>query len=83
MRWKPSCRWWRCSRVVLLSNAVKDYLTDVENGSWSYCGLERPAMSEIRRAVASMSLGGSGTQQAMKDAGDALMSLGTLLSSWR
>jgi len=39
--------------------------------SWSYGALNWMATSSIRPAIASMSLGGSGTQSAMKDAVDA------------
>jgi len=53
-------------------------LSDGGSGSWSwsYGGLDWLARSEIRPAVASMSLGGSGTQQAMKDAVDATVNSG-------
>merc|ERR1719330_462763 len=39
--------------------------------SWSYGALDWLATGQTRPAVASMSLGGSGTQQAMRDAVDA------------
>merc|ERR1719491_823322 len=56
-------------------------LSDQGSGSWSwsYSGLDWLARSEIRPAVASMSLGGSGTQQAMKDAVDAAVNSGVLV----
>jgi len=56
-------------------------LSDQGSGSWSwsYSGLDWLARSEIRPAVASMSLGGSGTQQAMKDAVDATVNAGVLV----
>merc|ERR1719468_945282 len=44
--------------------------------SWSYSALDWLATSSVRPAVASMSLGGSGTQQAMKDAVDAAVGAG-------
>jgi len=44
--------------------------------SWSYSALDWLATSYVRPAVASMSLGGSGTQQAMKDAVDAAVDAG-------
>jgi len=44
--------------------------------SWSYGALDWLAQSQVRPAVASMSLGGSGTQQAMKDAVDAAVNAG-------
>jgi len=53
-------------------------LSDQGSGawSWSYQALDWLATSSVRPAVASMSLGGSGTQQAMKDAVDAAVSAG-------
>jgi len=53
-------------------------LSDQGSGqwSWSYGALDWMARSSIRPAIASMSLGGSGTQQAMKDAVDAATSAG-------
>ena len=53
-------------------------LSDQGSGqwSWSYGALDWMASSSIRPAIASMSLGGSGTQQAMKDAVDAATSAG-------
>jgi len=53
-------------------------LSDQGSGSWSwsYAALDWLATSSIRPAVASMSLGGSGTQQAMKDAVDAAVNSG-------
>merc|ERR1719384_1285752 len=44
--------------------------------SWSYGALDWLATSSIRPAIGSMSLGGSGTQQAMKDAVDAAVNAG-------
>lgn len=44
--------------------------------SWSYSALNWLATSSIRPVVASMSLGGSGTQQAMKDVVDAATNAG-------
>jgi len=44
--------------------------------SWSYSALDWLATSQVRPAVASMSLGGSGTQQAMADAVDAAVNAG-------
>jgi len=48
-------------------------LSDQGGGSWSWsiAALDWLATSSIRPVVASMSLGGSGTQQAMRDAVDA------------
>lgn len=53
-------------------------LSDQGSGSWSwsYSALDWMATSSIRPAVASMSLGGSGTQTAMKDAVDAATAAG-------
>jgi len=53
-------------------------LSDQGSGSWSwsYYALNWLATHETRPAVASMSLGGSGTQQAMKDAVDAAVTSG-------
>jgi len=53
-------------------------LSDQGSGSWSwsYYALNWLATHETRPAVASMSLGGSGTQQAMKDAVDAAVNSG-------
>jgi len=57
--------------------AVK-VLSDQGSGSWSwsYGALDWLAQSSIRPAIASMSLGGSGTQQAMADAVDAAVNSG-------
>merc|ERR1719412_1186464 len=44
--------------------------------SWSYSALDWLATGRVRPAVASMSLGGSGTNQAMKDAVDAAVAAG-------
>jgi len=53
-------------------------LSDQGSGSWSwsYYALNWLATHQTRPAVASMSLGGSGTQQAMKDAVDAAVNSG-------
>jgi len=53
-------------------------LSDSGSGSWSwsYQALDWMAKSEIRPAIASMSLGGSGTQQAMREAVDAAVNSG-------
>lgn len=53
-------------------------LSDQGSGSWSwsYGALDWLASSSIRPAVASMSLGGSGTQQAMADAVNAAVNSG-------
>jgi len=53
-------------------------LSDQGSGSWSwsYSALDWLATGGVRPAVASMSLGGSGTQQAMKDAVDAAVASG-------
>merc|ERR1719203_2114731 len=57
--------------------AVK-VLSDQGSGSWSwsYYALDWLATNPTRPAVASMSLGGSGTQQAMKDSVDAAVNGG-------
>jgi len=57
--------------------AVK-VLSDQGSGSWSwsYYALDWLATSAVRPAVASMSLGGQGTQQAMADAVDAAVNGG-------
>jgi len=47
--------------------------------SWSYYALDWLATSTVRPAVASMSLGGSGTQQAMKDAVDGAVNAGVVV----
>merc|ERR1719512_671728 len=44
--------------------------------SWSYSALDWLATNQVRPAVASMSLGGSGTQQSMKDAVDGAVNAG-------
>merc|ERR1719437_369977 len=61
--------------------AVK-VLSDSGSGqwSWSYDALDWLAISSVRPAVASMSLGGSGNQQAMKDAVDAAVAAGVVVS---
>jgi len=53
-------------------------LSDQGSGSWSwsYYALDWLATNPTRPAVASMSLGGQGTQQAMKDAVDAAVNGG-------
>jgi len=53
-------------------------LSDQGSGSWSwsYYALDWLATHQTRPAVASMSLGGQGTQQAMKDAVDAAVNAG-------
>jgi len=53
-------------------------LSDQGSGSWSwsFSALDWLATSSVRPAVASMSLGGSGTIQAMKDAVDAAVAAG-------
>merc|ERR550539_2033065 len=65
---------------VAPSAAVKSVkvLSDQGSGSWSwsYYALDWLATNPTRPAVASMSLGGSGTQQAMKDAVDAAVDSG-------
>merc|ERR1712087_486381 len=47
--------------------------------SWSYGALDWLATNPTRPAVASMSLGGSGTQQAMADAVDAAVNSGVVV----
>merc|ERR1719422_2974819 len=56
-------------------------LSDQGSGSWSwsYGALDWLASSSIRPAIGSMSLGGSGTQQAMKDAVDAATNAGVTI----
>merc|ERR1719499_1693073 len=65
---------------VAPSAAVKSVkvLSDQGSGSWSwsYYALDWLATNPTRPAVASMSLGGFGTQQAMKDAVDAAVNAG-------
>jgi len=53
-------------------------LSDRGSGSWSwsYYALDWMASSDVRPAVASMSLGGFGTQQAMKDAVESAVNSG-------
>jgi len=53
-------------------------LSDQGSGqwSWSYSALDWLARSSLRPAVASMSLGGSGTQSAMRTAVDAAVNAG-------
>merc|ERR1712151_1418983 len=47
--------------------------------SWSYYALDWLASNPTRRAIASMSLGGSGTQQAMADAVNAAVNSGVMV----
>merc|ERR1719476_789137 len=56
-------------------------LSDRGSGSWSwsYYALDWLATSTVRPAVASMSLGGFGTQQAMKDAVEASVNAGVVV----
>merc|ERR1719331_526783 len=56
-------------------------LSDQGSGSWSwsYQALDWLAQNQERPAVASMSLGGSGTQQAMKTAVDAAVGAGVVV----
>jgi len=56
-------------------------LSDQGSGSWSwsYYALDWLATSPTRPAIASMSLGGSGTQQAMADAVTAAVSAGVVV----
>merc|ERR1719251_390715 len=65
---------------VAPSAAVRSIKVLGDNGSgswsWSYYALDWLATSPTRPAVASMSLGGSGTQQAMRDAVDAAVNAG-------
>jgi len=57
-------------------------LSDQGSGSWSwsYSALNWMATSSIRPSVASMSLGGPGTQNAMKDAVDAATNSGVVVT---
>merc|ERR1719190_236261 len=68
---------------VAPSAAVKSVkvLSDSGSGSWSwsYYALDWLATNPTRPAVASMSLGGSGTQQAMADAVDAAVNSGVVV----
>jgi len=68
---------------VAPSAAVKSIkvLSDQGSGSWSwsYYALDWLATNPTRPAVASMSLGGSGTQQAMADAVDAAVNGGVVV----
>jgi len=56
-------------------------LSDQGSGSWSwsYYALDWMAKSSTRPAIASMSLGGQGTQQAMQDAVDAAVNSGVVV----
>merc|ERR1719262_1527998 len=60
--------------------AVK-VLSDQGSGSWSwsYYALDWLATNPMRPAIASMSLGGWGNQQAMKDAVDAAVNSGVVV----
>ena len=68
---------------VAPSAAVRSVKVLGDNGSgswsWSYYALDWLATSPTRPAVASMSLGGSGTQQAMADAVDAAVNSGVVV----
>merc|ERR1711972_1300850 len=68
---------------VAPSAAVKSVkvLSDQGSGSWSwsYYALDWLATNPTRPAVASMSLGGSGTQQAMADAVNAAVNAGVVV----
>jgi len=57
-------------------------LSDSGSGSWSwsYSALDWLATSTTRPAIASMSLGGRGTQQAMREAVDAAVNSGVVVS---
>jgi len=63
--------------------SVKSIKVLGDNGSgswsWSYGALDWMARSQDRPVVASMSLGGSGTQQAMKDAVDSAVNSGVVV----
>merc|ERR550532_3907853 len=56
-------------------------LSDQGSGSWSwsYQALDWLAKSNVRPAVASMSLGGSGTQNAMRTAVDSAVNSGVVV----
>merc|ERR1712137_1513115 len=56
-------------------------LSDQGSGSWSwsYYALDWLASNPTRPAIASMSLGGSGTQQAMRDAVNAAVNSGVVV----
>merc|ERR1712242_499444 len=56
-------------------------LSDSGSGSWSwsYYALDWLAVNSTRPAVASMSLGGPGSQQAMKTAVDAAVNSGVVV----
>jgi len=68
---------------VASTAAVKSVkvLSDQGSGSWSwsYYALDWLATNPTRPAIASMSLGGSGTQQAMRDAVDAAVNSGVVV----
>merc|ERR1719512_416080 len=65
---------------VAPSASVRSVKVLGDNGSgswsWSYSALDWLATNQVRPAIASMSLGGSGTQQAMRDAVDATVNAG-------
>merc|ERR1711972_141629 len=68
-----------------VANAAKvksvKVLSDQGSGSWSwsYYALDWLATNPTRPAIASMSLGGSGTQQAMRDAVDGAVNSGVVV----
>merc|ERR1719270_3032254 len=68
---------------VAPSAAIRSIKVLGDNGSgswsWSYYALDWLATNSERPAVASMSLGGSGTQQAMRDAVDAAVNAGVVV----
>jgi len=68
---------------VAPSASVRSVKVLGDNGSgswsWSYSALDWLATSQVRPAIASMSLGGSGTQQAMADAVDAAVNSGVVV----
>merc|ERR1719433_1738456 len=63
--------------------SVKSIKVLGDNGSgswsWSYGALDWLATNQDRPAVGSMSLGGSGTQQSMKDSVDAAVNAGVTI----
>jgi subtilisin family serine protease len=68
---------------VAPSASVRSVKVLGDNGSgswsWSYGALDWLASNQVRPAVASMSLGGSGTQQAMRDAVDGAVNAGVVV----
>jgi len=68
---------------VAPSASVRSVKVLGDNGSgswsWSYSALDWLASNQVRPAVASMSLGGSGTQQAMRDAVDGAVNAGVVV----